>query len=43
MRLLLDRGADVEVWNINGKTAFEVALDGVNQEMVQLFSEQAAE
>ena len=42
VRLLLDHGADVQVQNFNGKTASEVALDAGKQEIVQLFSEQAA-
>ena len=34
VRLFLDHSVDVEVCNINGKTAFEVALDGGKQEIV---------
>lgn len=34
VRLLLDRSVDVEVRKINGKTTFEVALDGGKQEIV---------
>jgi ankyrin repeat protein len=43
VRLLLDHGADVQVRNLRGKTASEVARGRRRQEIVQLISQHAAE
>jgi ankyrin repeat protein len=43
VRLLLDYGADVQVRNLEGKTASEVASGPEREEIVQLLSQHAAE
>ena len=42
MRLLLERGADVEVKNHNGMTALEVAAENGRNEVVKLLREHGA-